>query len=139
VADRLIENPLLCSFDIKTLACNSSSTNTSTFLTDAQISGAEAIYAGPTSTIDGSEVYPGFSYGSETEWLMQEQTLPNAYAIPILQNLVYNNLNYDYRSFNFGTDIRDVDTKAGVYIDEISTDLSSFRNLGGKMLVIQGL
>jgi hypothetical protein len=70
---------------------------------------------------------------------MQEQTLPNAYAIPILQNLVYNNLNYDYRSFNFGTDIRDVDTKAGVYIDEISTDLSSFRNLGGKMLVIQGL
>jgi feruloyl esterase len=70
---------------------------------------------------------------------MQEQTLSNAFAIPILQNLVYNNLNYDYRTFNFGSDIKDVDTKAGVYIDEISSDLSSFRNLGGKMIVTQGL
>ena len=113
--------------------------NSGTCLTEAQLLGAEAVYAGPTSTLDGSEVYPGFSYGSETEWLMQEQTLSNAFAIPILQNLVYNNLNYDYRTFNFGSDIKDVDTKAGVYIDEISSDLSSFRNLGGKMIVTQGL
>ena len=34
--------------------------------------------------------------------------------------------------------MRDVDAKAGLYIDEISTDLSSFRKSGGKMLITQG-
>jgi feruloyl esterase len=107
-------------------------------LTADQIVAVKAIYAGPTSTLDGSEIYPGFSYGSESGWLDQEQSLSDAFAIPILQNLVYDNLNYDYHSFNFGTDVRDVDARAGLYIDEISTDLSTFRQSGGKMLVTQG-
>jgi feruloyl esterase len=46
-------------------------------------------------------------------------------------------LSFDHHSFNFGTDVEDIDTKAGVYIDEIRTDLS-FRNSGGKILVTQG-
>lgn len=138
VKDRLIENPLLCKFDIGSLACSSTGINQSSCLTADQIAAAKAVYAGPRSTLDGSQIYPGFNYGSESGWLDQEQLLSDAFAIPILQNLVYDNLNYDYRSFNFGSNVRDVDNKAGVYIDEISPDLSAFRKSGGKMLVTQG-
>lgn len=138
VKDRLIENPLLCKFDIETLACNSTATNQDTCLTPDQVAAAKEIYKGPVSSLDGSQVYPGFNFGSESGWLDQEQSLSNAFAIPILQNLVYNNLSYDYHSFNFGTNVKDVDNKAGSYIDEISNDLSSFRRHGGKMLVTQG-
>ncbi|KAN0103452.1 putative feruloyl esterase B precursor [Hyaloscypha variabilis] len=137
VADRLIENPLICDFDIESLACNSTA-NTSTCLTSPQIQAAKAIYTGPKSALDGSQIYPGFSYGSEIQWFMQEQTLSDAFAIPILQNLVYDNLSYDYHTFNFGSDVQDVDAKAGIYIDEISTNLSSFQASGGKLLVTQG-
>ncbi|RFU35283.1 hypothetical protein B7463_g1032, partial [Scytalidium lignicola] len=136
--DRLIENPLLCNFDMNKLACDTSTTDTSTCLTPSQLTAAKAIYAGPTSSINGAQLYPGFSFGSETEWALQEQTLSNAFSIPILQNLVYNNLNYDYNTFNFGSDVKDVDLKAGVLIDEITTDLTAFKKAGGKMLVTQG-
>lgn len=138
VKDGLIENPLLCEFDIASLACNTTGINAVPCLTPDQIGAVNAIYAGPVSTLDGSQIYPGFSYGSESGWLEQEQLLADAFAIPILQNLVYDDLNYDSSTFNFGTDVKDVDAKAGVYIDEISTDLSSFRKSGGKLLVTQG-
>lgn len=98
----------------------------------------KAIYAGPSSTLDNTQIYPGFSFGSEISWAQQEQSLSDSFSIPILQNLVYNNLTYDYRSFNFGSDVKDIDTKAGVFIDEITTDLSAFQQFGGKMLVTQG-
>lgn len=138
VKDGLIENPLLCNFDIETLACSSTSISPASCLTPDQIGAVNAIYAGPVSTLDGKQIYPGFSYGSESGWLEQEQLLANAFSIPILQNLVYDNLDYNSSTFNFGSDVRDVDAKAGAYIDEISSDLSSFRKSGGKMLVTQG-
>jgi feruloyl esterase len=138
VEDRLIENPLICQFDVATLACKSSTDNTSTCLTHAQLAAAQNVYKGPNDSRSGIELYPGFSLGSESDWTLQEQLLSNAFSIPILQNLVYNNLNYDYRSFNFGSDVDVLDEKAGFYIDEISTNLTAFKNAGGKLLVTQG-
>lgn len=140
VKDNMLENPLKCKFDINTLACNSSSasTNASTCLTTVQLEAAKAIYAGPTSSINGTELYPGFSVGSEASWLSQEGSLANAFSIPILQNIVFDNLSYDFLEFNWGSDVRAVDDKVGRYIDEISTNLSAFKNKGGKMMVTQG-
>lgn len=87
---------------------------------------------------NGTQLYPGFSLGSESEWLLQEGNLANAFSIPILQNLVYDNLSYDSDTFNWASDVADLDARAGSLIDEISPDLSTFRNHGGKMLVTQG-
>ena len=138
VADSLIENPLLCNFNISTLVCGATSlTNSTNCLTPSQVAGAEAIYAGPTST-NGTLIYPGFSYGSEVEWLPEEGLLADAFAIPILQNLVYDDLNYNSSTFSFDTDVDDVDEQAGSKIDEISPDLTAFRNRGSKLLVTQG-
>ncbi|KAK4545620.1 hypothetical protein LTR36_002573 [Oleoguttula mirabilis] len=141
--DRLIENPLQCNFDIDSLACNGSysslsSNGTIECLTADQIEAAKAIYAGPTRSDNGSELYPGYSLGSEIEWLTQEGPLADALSIPLLQNLVYDDLSYDSSTFNWASDVADVDRKAGSFIDAISPDLSAFRKHGGKMIVTQG-
>ncbi|KAK5107508.1 hypothetical protein LTR62_001080 [Meristemomyces frigidus] len=142
VKDGLIEDPLRCAFDINTLACQSSYATTSngsvTCLTPAQISVFKAIYQGPVRSDNGSQLYPGFSLGSENEWLYQEGYLADAFSIPILQNLVYDNLAYNSSNFNWASDVATLDTKAGLCIDEISPDLSAFRNHSGKMIVTQG-
>ncbi|KXS94108.1 hypothetical protein AC578_7499 [Pseudocercospora eumusae] len=139
VKDGLIENPLACKFDVKTLLCatdQTPSTNgTVTCLTSDQLDAVNAIYAGPKRSDTGAEVYPGFSFGSESEWTQQEGELANAFSIPILQNLVFNNLSYDANTFNWASDIDTVDKKAGKFIDEINPDLSAFQ---GKFLTHQG-
>jgi hypothetical protein len=58
---------------------------------------------------------------------MQEETLANAFAVPILQNLV---LTYDAAAFNWRSDIDAVDKRAGTLIDGIDADLSAFRDRG---------
>ena len=138
VEDRLIEDPLLCDFDINTLACSNSNAEDTPCLTDAQLAAAKSIYAGPTNAKTGTEIYPGFSPGSEIEWLLQEGDLANAFSIPILQNLVYDNLSYNSSTFDWTSDVTDVDRQAGSRIDAIDPDLSPFRDAGGKMLVYQG-
>ncbi|KAK6435649.1 hypothetical protein LTR95_008160 [Oleoguttula sp. CCFEE 5521] len=138
VADRLIENPLSCNFTIDSLACNLTATNSSTCLTLAQLEAAKAIYAGPVHSDSGTQLYPGFDIGSESSWLYQEGLLSNAFSVPILQSLVYDILSYDASTFNWASDVADLDAKAGTLIDEIDPDLSAFKNCGGKLLVTQG-
>lgn len=136
--DHLIEDPLQCDFDINTLACKTSVTENAPCLTDAQLSAVKSIYAGPVNARTGAQIYPGFSTGSEIEWLLQEGDLANAFSIPILQNLVYDNLSYNSSTFDWASDVSDVDTQAGSRIDAINPDLSDFREAGGKILVYQG-
>ncbi|KAK5175650.1 uncharacterized protein LTR77_000789 [Saxophila tyrrhenica] len=141
VADRLIENPLRCKFDIQSLACESEGLSTSgnnTCLTKPQLAASEAIYSGPVRSDNAKPLYPGFSLGSETEWALQEGPLAEAFSIPILQNLVYDDLDYDSDTFNWASDVGDVNRRAGKHIDEISPDLSAFRDAGGRIIVTQG-
>ncbi|KAI0166939.1 feruloyl esterase [Hypoxylon sp. FL1284] len=141
VKDGVLENPLLCDFDISSLECKSPGTNTSICLTPAQISVAQKIYAGPVDSRSNNSLYPGFSVGSETQWLSQEAqegSLADAFSIPILQNMLFNNISYDSSTFNWGTDVDAVDAKVGAFIDEISPDLSALKENGAKMVVYQG-
>ncbi|KAF2120050.1 Tannase/feruloyl esterase [Lophiotrema nucula] len=142
VADNLIENPLACPFDVSSLACNGSiltPNDNITCLISSHITAAKAINQGPVRSDDPTtSLYPGFSSGSETNWLLQEGTLASAFSIPILQNLVFNNLSYDAATFNWASDVDILDARAGTFIDETSNNLSSFWKRGSKMLVYQG-
>ncbi|XXH00108.1 hypothetical protein Hte_006450 [Hypoxylon texense] len=138
VKDGVLENPLLCDFDITSLKCSSSETNSSTCLTPAQISTAQKIYAGPVDSRSNISLYPGFSVGSETEWLFQEGHLAEVFSIPILQNMLFNDLSYDASTFNWGTDVDAVDMRVGTLIDEISPDLSALKATGAKIVMFQG-
>jgi len=140
VEDGVIANPPLCKFDVDSFACSATnpSLNATDCLTAAQLITAKAIYAGPTRRDNGAQIYPGFAFGSESSWMYQETVLADAFSIPILQNLVYDNLNYNADTFNFASDVDTVDEKAGTHIDEISPDLQAFHSSGGKLLTVQG-
>ncbi|KAJ4349567.1 uncharacterized protein N0V89_008183 [Didymosphaeria variabile] len=142
VADNLIENPLACSFNISSLACIAgTSADNATCLTPSQLSAAKAIYRGPVrSDSPGMSLFPGLSLGSEAGWLLPQvqAALSNAFSIPILQQIVYRNLSYDPATFNWASDVDFLEARAGPLLDAINTNLSSFRNSGGKMIVYAG-
>ncbi|OTA99659.1 hypothetical protein M426DRAFT_67369 [Hypoxylon sp. CI-4A] len=138
VEDGVLENPLLCDFDVSSLECGAPGTNSSSCLTPAQVSTAQRIYSGPVDWRSNASVYPGFSVGSETEWILQEQDLANAFSVPILQNIVFDDLSYNASAFNWGTDIDLVDERVGTLIDEIDPGLSAFKASGAKLLTYQG-
>lgn len=143
VKDGVIENPLLCKFDIDTLACtgpkpSNGNSSEAPCLTSTEIAAAKAIYAGPVNSATNRSLYPGFAHGSEGQWILQEGDLSAAFSVPILQNLVFDNLTYDASKFNWDSDVKAVDTNAGALIDAISVNLTAFRDKGSKMLVYQG-
>ncbi|KUI59280.1 hypothetical protein VP1G_06530 [Cytospora mali] len=140
IKDGLIEDPLICDFDITTLACNSTTTslNSTQCLTPAEITAFQKIYDGPRNST-GHSLYPGFSFGSENEILPQTSgSLSGSFTASILQNVVFKNLSYDLSTFDWDSDIALVNQRVGSLIDEISPDLSAFRARGGKLIVTQG-
>ncbi|KAI0022458.1 tannase and feruloyl esterase [Xylariomycetidae sp. FL0641] len=148
VQDGIIENPLACPFDVETLACEegekvagrgSANDDTVDCLTSAQIRALKAVYAGPTTADTHESIYPGFSLGSEKQWFKLATDMADQYGMPVMQNLVYNNLSWDRSSFGWTRDeVRLVHERAGRFIDETSTDLGGFRRRNGKMLTTQG-
>ncbi|KAJ5113826.1 hypothetical protein N7456_002360 [Penicillium angulare] len=143
VIDGLIENPLLCEYNITELECAAGQSSTDAdgtvlCLTSAQIEAAEAVYTGPKNLVTGDEIYPGLSLGSENGWIYQETVLYETYTALILKEVVFGNLAYNVSSFNWGTDVSKVATTASPLIDEISTNLSFFQERGGKFIVTQG-
>ncbi|KAF2996736.1 hypothetical protein E8E13_006227 [Curvularia kusanoi] len=137
VLDGVIDDPTDCDFDIVSLQCQpgqiTAQNNRTACLNETQIATFKAFYAGP-----GADVYPGFAVGSESEWLAQEEELYTSYAVPILQNLVFKDLNYDYTTFDFQTDVKIVDDVAGPLITATSPRLEAFRARGGKLIATQG-
>ncbi|KAF2653251.1 tannase and feruloyl esterase [Lophiostoma macrostomum CBS 122681] len=135
--DGVIDDPTKCDFSIDSLLCHDGqdpvSNNVTVCLNLTQIETVKAIYTGP-----GKDVYPGFAKGSESEWLVQEAELYEAYAVPILQNLVFKNLSYDYTTFDWERDVAVVDEVAGPLITAISPRLDAYKSKGGKLIATQG-
>lgn len=137
VKDGVIDDPNKCDFEITSLLCQPGNTqfedNKTLCLNKTQLATFQAFYAGP-----GGNVYPGFAKGAESEWLVQEEELYTAYAVPILQNLIYKNLSYDYTTFDFQNDVKTVDIEAGSLITATSSRLDAFKSKGGKLVATQG-
>lgn len=138
VEDRVLENPLACTFDLDKLACTTPATNSSSCLTSEQLTAAKNIYAGPRHSQSNTSFYPGFDMGSESEWMMQEGRLSLSFSLPLLQNMVFDDLNYNGSTFDWASDVDALDLKVGSLIDSISPNLTSFKDRGGKLLVTQG-
>ncbi|KAL0778828.1 hypothetical protein CaCOL14_005086 [Colletotrichum acutatum] len=138
VEDRVLENPLACTFDLDKLACTIPANNSASCLTPEQLTAAKEIYAGPRHSQSNTSLYPGFDLGSESEWMMQEGRLSLSFSLPLLQNMVFDDLGYNGSTFNWASDVDALDLKVGSLIDSISPNLTSFKDRGGKLLVTQG-
>lgn len=143
--DGIIGDPRRCKFDPGVLACKGPERDDC--LTPAQIAGVRRAYQPPVNS-RGEMVYPhGTVVGSEGNWLhwliLGEQdhvTDSELGAAQYLRYLAFRDdpgPTYDWRDFNFDTDLARLDDLSPVF-DALSPDLRQFRALGGKLLLWHG-
>jgi len=137
LADGVIADPRRCKFDPAVLTCRGEDTNQC--LTPPQVAALQKIYQGPKNSRTGQSIFPGFAMGSETGWtnLVANRSatgLPNGY----FANLVFENRDWDFRTFNFDSDMTKAVEKIGHLGDAISTDYSAATRRGVKIIQYHG-
>ncbi|PYO81747.1 MAG: hypothetical protein DMD68_12815 [Gemmatimonadetes bacterium] len=134
VVDGVIDDPRACPFQPSSLLCAAGQAP-GTCLTAAQVEALEKVYQGPRNPRTGEEIYPGLVRGSERGW-GGHTAGPNIFstADQFFKFMVYNDASWDYRTFNFDSDLAYTDMHFSALIDAIDPDLSAFRKRGGKLL-----
>jgi feruloyl esterase len=136
VRDGYIEDPTHCHFDPETIRCPGKA-DLASCLTPAQIETAKLIYAGPKFA-DGKQIYPGFDPGSELGWgLMAAGPEPLSISTGFFKAIVFENPNWDFRTFNVDRDTRLADSKDGALVNSNDPNLKAFKDHGGKLLIYQ--
>ncbi|MFZ3566700.1 tannase/feruloyl esterase family alpha/beta hydrolase [Streptomyces sp. BH034] len=135
--DPALNDPRDCGFRLDGLQCKDGETNGC--LTPAQIATAERVYAPVADPRTGRQFYPGFSYGSESAWhYAAEDPALTSYPQALFGRAVFNDANWDWRTFDFDKDADLVEKRLASKIDATRTDLSRFEARGGKLLMTQG-
>ena len=134
VVDGVIDNPLTCPFQPSSLLCKAGQ-DPKTCLSAAQVDALENVYQGPRNPRTGEEIYPGLVRGSERGW-GGHTAGPNIFstADQFFKFMVYNDPNWDFRTFDFDSDLAYTDEHFSQLLDAIDPDLSAFRKHGGKLL-----
>ncbi len=134
--DGFIEDPTRCHFDPATIGCPAKEDYASC-LTPAQVETARRIYTG-AKFADGQEIYHGFEPGSELSWgTMVAGPEPPRISNAFFKSMVFENPNWDFRTFDVDRDTRLADAKVGALVNMISPDLRAFQEHGGKLLLYQ--
>ena len=136
VKDGVIEDPTRCRFNPKVLECKGA--DGPGCLTSAQVETARRIYAAVTNTRTKQEIFPGHEPGSELGWRTMASANPFGIGLDLFKYVVFQDPNWDYRTFNFDSDM-DATLKAGSDILNASNpDLKPFMSRGGKLIQYHG-
>jgi len=135
VKDGLLNDPRSCKFDPSTLLCKAGDSDTC--LTAPQLEAVKRMYA-PAKTKSGQYVFPGKEPGSETTWnAISGGEAPQGVSLGSFQ-VAYDNINWDWRTFDLDRDLKIVDEKVGSVINAVNPDLSAFKARGGKLILYHG-
>ena len=136
VRDGVIEDPTRCPFKPETIRCPGNADYASC-LTGSQVETAKLIYAGPKFS-DGKQIYPGFDPGSELGWgLMAAGPQPLSISTGFFKSIVFENPQWDFRTFDVDRDTRLADSKAGAALNSNDPNLKAFKAHGGKLLLYE--
>ena len=137
VTDSLISNPLACKFDPSALLCNGAETDAC--LTAPQVDAAKKIYAYSTNPRTKEKIFAGMAPGSEITWTAMAGG-PNPFAIPVdfYKYFVYENPDWDWKTFDFDKDVKNADEKFAKLLNAVDPDLDKFKNRGGKLIMYHG-
>jgi feruloyl esterase len=139
VKDGVIENPAKCRFDPTVLLCKGSESDAC--LTAPQVAALKTIYAGLP------KVLPGYSPGGEAEpggwagWITgpeREKAAMFDFGTQFYKNMVYENPEWDYRTFDAARDTKAGDDKMARILNSTNPDLSAFQKRGGKLILYHG-
>ena len=144
VTDGVIENPLTCRFDPAVLLCKSAESDSC--LTKPQVVALHALYGGLKDP-DGKTLFPGYSPGGEAEpggwapWITgnaPEKSLMFAFGTQFFKNMVFEDANWQFRSFDAARDTKVADSKMAAALNATDPDLSALRKRGGKLILFHG-
>jgi len=133
--DGVLEDPTSCDFDPGALLCKGSSTDAC--LTAPQVETARAIYAGPKDKQHGKAFFPGFERGSEAGWKVMAGPQPFRIGEDMFKFVVFRNPEWNYKSFNFETDVPLANKEEGV-LNAMNPNLKPFIRRGGKLIQYHG-
>jgi feruloyl esterase len=138
VRDGVIEDPPRCRFDPKVLTCQEG-LDSSECLTPRQVEAARKIYAGATNPRTGRQIFPGLVPGSELGWGPMTAG-PKLFSIPDdhFKYVVFRDPAWDFRNFNFDTDVALTDKLDNGTLNAVNPDLRKFASRGGKLLAYHG-
>lgn len=135
VKDGIINSPLTCKFDIKTLLCKNG--DAADCLTAQQVEGLGKILAGPKNPRTGEQIYPGWAVGSGPASLVWGPK-PEQVAVDTFRAL-FQDPNWDYHTMDFDKDMARADKLGNNLLD--AADESKLKTLfahGGKLFMYHG-
>lgn len=141
VGDRVLENPLLCSFDPAELQCKAG--DAADCLNVGEVEALHKIYGGPR-TQDGSQLFPGFPAGGEALkenwdfWILDEKALQRGMGEEFFRWMVHGDPKWAKRQFDLDKDYRLAHERAAAILDSDDPDLSGFMQRGGKLIIHHG-
>lgn len=137
VTDGFVSDPERCDFDPKLAQCKAK--DGPDCLTSAQVETMRAIYRGVVNPRTGERVLAGFEPGSEAQIaFLTGGPEPFPVATSYMRLIVFNDPKWDFKTFNYDTDVaRARDTGASL-LDVPSNGLANFFAGGGKLLLSHG-
>jgi len=137
VKDGVIENPAMCKFDYAELTCKES--DRADCLTRGQVESAKTMTSPLRDPKTGEVIYEGHLMpGSELSWATLGGPQPLGLAISGMQNVVFGDRNWDYRTMDISTDLdRAAKSDNGAFATD-DPDLKPFFDHGGKLLMYHG-
>lgn len=134
VKDGILADPRTCRFDPSSLQ-----------MASAQIEALRMIYRGAVNPRTGAQIYPGLEPGGEGAqpnnpgWsLIMNGHEPFSIAQAVIGGMGFESPGWDWRSFDFDTDIALVDAKLYGVLNAIDPDLRDFKARGGKLIMYHG-
>jgi len=133
VKDGLIGDPHRCKFDPASLLCKGADSDSC--LTPGQVETVKITF-GDIKTKKGEVIWTGFEPGSELQ-VGSLRTVPTAPGggWDSIRILGHQDADYDWHKFDLDADVA-LSDKAG--IDALTSDLSKFKQHGGKLLLYHG-
>jgi feruloyl esterase len=134
--DGLIENPMACKFDIKTLECKNG--DAADCLTAAQIDALSKVVSGSKNPRTGVQLYPGYPLGTAMQPGPVAGVKPDGSAPETFRNL-FQDGDWDYHTFDFDKDTARADKLGNNLINAVDeTRLKALFAHGGKLLMYHG-
>jgi Tannase and feruloyl esterase len=139
VRDDIIDDPRYCRFDPRTIACRRGQAGDSC-LSPAQVEAARRLYAGARNSRGQALSIGGSPYGAELQW---DGAGRRSIAEAWLRFLAFSEPRptYNYRDFNFDTDVAATEASAAMF-DPVpprgAPNLSAFERRGGKLIIYHG-
>jgi tannase/feruloyl esterase len=136
VKDRLISDPPRCHFDPKVIQCTGA--DGPSCLTPAQVQSVRIAMSPATSPKTGAKVFFGYEPGSELMWTAVMNGQPARYALEGFRDVVYNDPNWDWRTFDLDRDLAKANEVDKGMTSAVDPDLTKFAGRGGKLLMYHG-